>query len=103
MLKNFIAFAALLIVLCVAKAAETAPDPSADVPHLPPQHSTAFACDRGDKNLIVAVVASYSNGQVLRWDAWHMHGFTVAQLIAYHDSAPDSKIYLVKCEHLETT
>lgn len=99
MLKSFITFAVLLIVLCVAHAA----DPTADVPHLPPQHSTAFVCEVSGRNLVVAVSVSYSTGAVLRFDADHMHGLTVAQLMAYHDTAPDSQIYIVRCIQPVTT
>lgn len=99
-MKSMLLFAALLIVLCVARAAESA-DPTADVPHLPPISSTAFVCVlENGKNKVVAISISYSNGQVQRWDARHLHGFSLQQLMVYADSAPDARIYFVSCKSL---
>lgn len=97
-MKAFLAFAALLIVLCVAHAADTSSD---DVPRLPPITSTAFVCDIGTGiggvEMVVAVVVTYSTGAIVRFDAHHLHGFTVAQLMQYADSAKDPILYIAAC------
>jgi hypothetical protein len=107
-MKLTTAFATALIIVLLGVMSQLAraqqdTTSAEDVPHLPPVTSTAFVCDKGAKNQVVAVIVSYSNAQVLRWDAWHMHGFTVSQLMVYHDSAPDSRIYIVPCKSPEVT
>jgi hypothetical protein len=97
--KAYLAFAAMTLAFAAALAASPAADPTADIPHLPPAASTGFVCMlEGNPNpQIVAVVVSFSDGRVVRFDARNMHGFTVEQLMLYADTAPNSRVYTVRC------
>lgn len=96
----------LLVVLLagagvIARDARAA-DPTDDVPSLPPLHSTGFVCALPNAHkLIVSVVVSYSSGETVRFDAQHMHGFTLLQLMRYHDSAADNYLYVVPCKETD--
>lgn len=94
-MKSILAFAVMLIVLCIARAA----DPANDIPNLPPATSTAFVCMVKGKAMVVAIALTYSNGKLVRFDVHNMHGFTPQQLQIYHDTAQDKKIYMVPCEN----
>jgi hypothetical protein len=99
--KAYLAFAAMTLAFAAALAAPPAPsaDPTADIPHLPPAASTGFVCMIAGSTdpQVVAVVISYADGEVARFDARNMHGFTTMQLMLYADSAPNSRVYIVHC------
>jgi hypothetical protein len=98
--KAYLAFAAMTLAFATAIGVSAlAAEPSADIPHLPPAASTGFVCMIAGSTdpQVVAVVISYADGEVARFDARNMHGFTTMQLMLYADSAPNSRVYIVHC------
>jgi hypothetical protein len=85
---------ALFLLMAVTANAE-----APTIPDEPPMTATSFACadNNGHKARIVATVVTYPSGKTMRFDADHMHGFTVKQLAAYADSAKDSLVYWEVC------
>lgn len=98
-MRNITAFfAGVLAIVLIAKAMGAEPE------HLPPEvptSSTAFVCsnDNGKNGLIVAIVFTYANGQVYRFDSDHMWGMTPKQAAQWSDASANSRIYFVPCEH----
>jgi hypothetical protein len=67
-----------------------------DLPSDPPLTATGFSAMNPATNKcgLVAIVFTYKGSdQVVRFDMDHMHGMTVAQLVAYADGAKDTSVY----------
>jgi hypothetical protein len=96
-MRNITAFfAGFLVVVLMAKAMGAEPK------HLPPEMpitSTSFVCQNptDKKGLIVAIVYTYKDGSIARFDADHMWGLTVKQAAQLADAAPNSQLYIVDC------
>jgi hypothetical protein len=95
-MRNITAFfAGLLSIVLIAKAM------SAEPQHLPPEvptSATGFICSNdGKSGLIVAIVFSYANGSVYRFDGGHMFGMTPRQAAQWADQAADTRVYAVPC------
>ena len=96
-LRNWVCFlAGFLFVVSCAKVMGAEPK------HLPPEMpttSTSFVCQNpvDKKGLIVAIVYTYKDGSIARFDADHMWGLTVKQAAQIADAAENSQLYIVDC------
>ena len=83
----------------VARADESPTLDATGLPALVPVSSTSFICKiTGDTSLhIIAVVISFPDGSVVRFDKQHQHNVAAETLEALADAAPDSAIYTVEC------
>ena len=83
----------------VARADESPGLGDNGLPALTPVSATSFICKiTGDTRLhIIAVVISFPDGSVIRFDKQHQHNVNAETLMALADAAPDSAIYTVEC------
>ena len=71
--------------------------PAADLPESRPSSVTEVVVCPSGREQILVVVLTYPDGTVLRFDADHMHGFTVDQLLQYALTAKDKWTESEKC------
>jgi hypothetical protein len=69
------------------------------LPALAPVSATSFLCAmKGDDKIhIIAMIFTFPDGTVIRFDKDHQRGIDGNALMDLADSAPDSAIYTVQC------
>jgi len=85
-----------LLTFCAAQVFGDTPTLDAVPKDLPPDTATGFTAinPATHKCGLVAVVITYKGtDMIIRFDALHMHGFTVAQLVEYSDLAHNTMVY----------
>lgn len=86
----------LLVLLSIGSVAQAA-EPTARLPPETPITSTSFVCGNGKSGVIVAIVYTYKDGSIRRFDSDHMFGMTPKQAAMLADASGDSQLYIVPC------